>query len=87
MRYVLDTNILMSTENYEKLFKDYEGHELVIGANVIEELDNIKTREGASGYQARRAIKAIRKHYDKFTYVNNGLKAEKVDNQILEQAA
>ena len=87
MRYVLDTNILMSTENYEKLFKDYEGHELVIGANVIEELDNIKTREGASGYQARRAIKAIRKYYDRFTYVNNGLKAEKVDNQILEQAA
>lgn len=87
MRYVLDTNILMSTENYEKLFKDYEGHELIIGANVIEELDNIKTREGAPGYQARRAIKAIRKHYEKFTYVDNGLKEEKVDNQIIAQAA
>ena len=51
MRYVLDTNILMSTENYEKLFKDYEGHELVIGANVIEELDNIKTREVIESFE------------------------------------
>lgn len=88
MRFLLDTNILMSTENYEKLFKDYEGHELVIGANVIEELDHIKTREGAPGYQARRAIKAIMKHFDNFTFVNNGhLKEDKVDNQIIQVAA
>ncbi len=87
MRYLIDTNVLLHTENYEKLFKDYEGHELIIGANVIEELDNIKTRDGAPGYQARRAIKAIRKHYDNFIYVNNGLKEEKVDNQIIAQAA
>ena len=86
MRYVLDTNILMSTENYEKLFKDYEGHELIIGANVIEELDNIKTRDGAPGYQARRAIKAIRKHFENFIFVDNGLKEDKVDNQIIAQA-
>ena len=59
-KYLLDTNILMSTENYEKMFKDFEGCELIIHPAVIEELDNIKTREGASGYQARRAIKALR---------------------------
>lgn len=86
MRFLLDTNILMSTENYEKLFKDYEGHELIIGSNVIEELDNIKTREGASGYQARRAIKAIRKYYNNFVFINVGLKEEKVDNQIIKAA-
>lgn len=86
MKYVLDTNVLMNTENYEKLFKDYEGHELIIGANVVEELDHIKTREGAPGYQARRAIKAIMKYFDNFVFVENGLKEEKVDNQIVAQA-
>lgn len=88
MRFLLDTNILMSTENYEKLFKDYEGHELIIGGNVIEELDHIKIREGAPGYQARRAIKAIMKYYDKFVFVGESqLKEDKVDNQIIESAS
>ena len=86
-KYLLDTNVLMSTESYEKLFKDYAGHELIIGSNVIEELDHIKTREGAPGYQARRAIKAIKKNFDNFTFVENGIKEEKVDNQIIGQAA
>ncbi len=88
MKYILDTNILMSTESYPKLFKDFEGHELIIGANVIEELDNIKIREGAPGYQARRAIKAIRKYFDNFTFVEGDkLKVDKVDNEIIRSAA
>lgn len=88
-KFLLDTNILMSTENYEKLFKDYEGHELIICANVIEELDHIKTREGAPGYQARRAIKAIRKYMHHFTFVQdeiNHLDEGKVDNNIIKTA-
>ena len=44
-KYLLDTNILMSTENYEKMFKDFEGCALIIHPAVIEELDNIKVRE------------------------------------------
>ena len=83
-KYLLDTNILMSTENYEKMFKDFEDCALIIHPAVIEELDNIKTREGASGYQARRAIKALRKYADKFIFIASDLDTNKVDNLLLE---
>lgn len=83
-KYLLDTNILMSTENYEKMFNDFDGCELIIHPMVIEELDNIKIREGAPGYQARRAIKALRKYAEKFTFINNEkLDERKVDNLLL----
>lgn len=90
MRYLLDTNILMSTENYEKLFDDYEGCELLVHPLVIEELDNLKSRESrpAAAYQARRAIKALRKYADHFTFLplENYLDEKKVDNMLIEQA-
>lgn len=86
MRYLLDTNVLMSTENYEKLFNDYEGSELCIHPMVIEELDGIKSREGAAGYQARRAIKALRKYADNFVFLDGQLKEDKVDNKLIEEA-
>lgn len=83
-KYLLDTNILMSTENYEKMFNDFDGCELIIHPMVIEELDNIKIREGAPGYQARRAIKALRKYAERFTFIaNENLDERKVDNLLL----
>ncbi len=86
-KYLLDTNILMSTENYEKLFNDFEGCELVVHPMVIEELDNIKTREGSAGFQARRAIKAVRKYADNFKFIlDENLSNTKVDNQIINYA-
>lgn len=89
--YVLDTNILMSTENYEKLFADFEGDNLIILSTVIEELDNIKTREGMPGFQARRAIKAIKKYSKNFTFLfensDTGFSDKKADNVIINAAA
>lgn len=85
-KYLLDTNVLMSTENYEKLFADYEGCELCVHPMVIEELDGIKTREGAAGYQARRAIKALRKYADNFRFLEGNLKEDKVDNKLILEA-
>lgn len=90
MRYLLDTNVLMSTENYEKLFDDYLGCELLIHPLVIEELDNLKSRESrpAAAYQARRAIKALRKYADHFTFVEDAsyLDNVKVDNMLADLA-
>lgn len=86
-QFLLDTNVLMSTENYEKLFKDFEDAELIIHPDVIEELDNIKIREGAPGYQARRAIKAIKKYAHNFTFVKACLNEDKkVDNRLIGYA-
>lgn len=86
-QYLLDTNILMSTESYSKLFTDYANCELIIHPKVIEELDHLKAKETRPGaaYQARRAIKAIRKYHDHFTFIKdpNELDVEKVDNILL----
>lgn len=80
----------MSTENYEKLFDDYEGCELLVHPLVIEELDNLKSRESrpAAAYQARRAIKALRKYADNFTFIKSedSLDQNKVDNMLAELA-
>lgn len=85
--YVLDTNILMSTENYEKLISDHADGSLIILDVVIEELDNIKSREGLPGYQARRAIKAIRKYRESFIFIGeHGFDERKADNKIIDAA-
>ncbi|MBO4847290.1 MAG: PhoH family protein [Lachnospiraceae bacterium] len=58
-KFVLDTNILMSTEG-KALFGFADNH-VIIPTMVTEELDTLKDALGYKGFQAREAIKAIAK--------------------------
>ncbi len=56
-RYILDTNILMTTEG--KAISGFDDNEVVIPSVVLEELDNLKMAFGEKGYQAREAIRKL----------------------------
>ncbi len=55
--YVLDTNVLMSTEG--KVISGFDDNNVVITHTTLEELDKFKMAPGERGYQAREAIRAI----------------------------
>lgn len=61
--YVIDTNILMGLESYDKLIKECEGN-LTIPVFVLEELDKLKMSDGDKGFKARRAARNIEKYKD-----------------------
>lgn len=71
-KYVLDTNILMTTEG--KAIFGFDDNTIVIPAVVLEELDNLKTAYGETGYQAREAIRVI----DSITERSCGVKSWKI---------
>lgn len=54
--FLLDTNILMRSPYAYNVFEE---HNVLICDKTLEELDNIKTRPGDSGYSAREAIRAL----------------------------
>ncbi len=55
--YVLDTNILMTTEG--KAVYGFDDNTVVIPFVVLEELDKLKTSPGEKGFQARECIRTI----------------------------
>ena len=61
--YLIDTNILMSLESYDSLLARCEG-KITIPMYVLEELDNLKNKEGDKGFKARRALRNIEKYAD-----------------------
>lgn len=54
--YVLDTNVMVHDPN---CFYSFEDNHVIIPIVCIEELDNLKRREGVVGYQARSAARAL----------------------------
>ncbi len=94
--YVIDTNILMGLENYDKLIKECEGM-LTIPVFVLEELDKLKMADGDKGFKARRAARAIEKVKDSiFFYIPEkdfpwlmpeSWETTKMDNKIVNCAA
>lgn len=58
--YIVDTNILMETADFQELLKKFES-KIKIPVEVLTELDNLKTLDGEKGYKARRAIRNIEK--------------------------
>ena len=56
--YILDTNVLI--HDPESIYK-FQDNNVVIPIIVIEELDNMKNREGMPGFQARNAAREINK--------------------------
>lgn len=56
--FVLDTNVLMK---YPNSIYGFDDNIVVVTATTIEELDNLKTAKGETGYQARQALEKIDK--------------------------
>jgi PhoH-like ATPase len=54
--YIIDTNVLLHDPDCLSNFKD---NDLFLPIIVLEELDQLKTREGLTGYQARGAARAL----------------------------
>lgn len=95
--YLIDTNILMSLESYDSLLARCEG-KITIPMYVLEELDNLKNKEGDKGFKARRALRNIEKYADdieiylptddEYHYFLPACWATgKMDNEIINSAA
>ena len=95
--YLIDTNILMSLESYDSLLARCEG-KITIPMYVLEELDNLKNKEGDKGFKARRALRNIEKYADdieiylptddEYRYFLPACWATgKMDNEIINSAA
>lgn len=54
--YILDTNVLI---HFPGCIHTFEDNNIIIPLICLEELDNLKKREGILGYQAREAIREI----------------------------
>lgn len=68
--YILDTNVFI---HYPGCIHTFEDNNIIIPIICLEELDNLKKREGILGYQAREAIReinSVRKYGD----IHNGVK-------------
>ena len=67
--YIVDTNILMSLKDLDKLIDTLK--DVRIPVEVLYELDNLKTNPGEKGFKARRAIKSINKRFEDLTFLQN----------------
>jgi len=68
--YILDTNVFI---HYPGCIHTFEDNNIIIPIICLEELDNLKKREGILGYQAREAIReinSVRKYGD----IHSGVK-------------
>lgn len=54
--YIIDTNVMIHDPNF--MFK-FEDNNIIIPIICLEELDNLKSREGIVGYNARNVAKAL----------------------------
>lgn len=95
--YLIDTNILMSLESYDSLLVRCQD-KITIPMYVLEELDNLKNKEGDKGFKARRALRNIEKYAadieiylptdDEYQYFLPTCWATgKMDNEIINSAA
>ena len=95
--YLIDTNILMSLESYDSLLARCEG-KITIPMYVLEELDNLKNKEGDKGFKARRALRNIEKYADDIEiylptddeyryFLPTCWATGKMDNEIINSAA
>lgn len=71
--YIIDTNVMIHDPYF---YKNFEDNNIIIPIICIEELDNLKNREGIVGYQARAAIREINK-LRKYGDFSDGIRLEK----------
>lgn len=86
-RYIIDTNILMGVENFEK-FLDSLGpkSEKYILFEVLKELDNNKWKDSAKAYKARQGIRHIEQFQSLLHFTKSDSLALQVDDKIIEAA-
>ena len=68
--YVLDTNVLI---HYPGCIHTFEDNNIIIPIICLEELDNLKKKDGILGYHAREAIREIN-HVRQYGNIHNGVK-------------
>lgn len=86
-RYIIDTNILMGVENFEK-FLDSLGprSEKYILFEVLKELDNNKWKEGSKAQRARQGIRHVEQFQSLLFFTRSNSTADQVDDRIIEAA-
>ena len=82
--YVLDTNILMDSENCIDILRNGEENNIFIPATVIEELDKLK-RDSSKRHQVTRAVKVLKENAEHITIIRNGVLHDSNDNFILKE--
>lgn len=75
---VIDTNLLM--QYGEDVLKKYKHNKIMISLVTLEEMDNLKTREGTKGYLARQGIRAFDKYQDSLE-VDFNVEAKEVEEK------
>ena len=66
--YLVDSNIWLGVDDIEQFIETFEIGRLYVPYVVLDEIDNLKTREGDKGFKARRAIRHIEK-YNEFIHI------------------
>lgn len=85
-KYVVDTNILMGIENFEKFLLEFPDSQMFIPYPVLVELDNNKWKDGDKGFKARRAIRHIEEFKTKLNFVFEKSEKSSPDDQIIDAA-
>lgn len=86
-RYIIDTNILMGVENFDKFLNSLGPQsEKYVLFEVLKELDNNKWKEGEKAFKARRGIRHVEQFQDLLNFAASGSSAEAVDDKIIEAA-
>ena len=84
--WVVDTNILMGLENFDKFLDQYIEEDLIVTYEVLQELDNNKWKEGDKGFKARRAINHIEINKQFLIFEPTQSTQPQVDDCLIEYA-
>ena len=87
-RYIIDTNILMGVENFEKFLTSLGAKsEKYIPYEVLRELDSNKWKEGAKAQKARQGIRHIEQYQSDLQFIMRGDSASvEIDDRIIDAA-
>lgn len=86
-RYIIDTNILMGVENFEKFLQSLgPKSEKYILFEVLKELDSNKWKEGGKAQKARQGIRHIEQFQSLLSFTRSGSDANEVDDRIIDAA-
>ena len=87
-RYIIDTNILMGVENFEKFLLSLGPRsEKYILYEVLRELDSNKWKDGAKGQKARQGIRHIEQFQAELFFTQFGSAHTEIDDRIIDAAS